>query len=186
MAFQVDGPTYTEQSQILAVFPNPSGMQSNKHLFRHSQAARPRSKLTRDLLALPVRHGGMGLMNRTDTSHSIHYFQTSEMVTSPPTEIILSQDQTKDVDPTQIAMAPSRKRSGKQTAQEMKKKQTLSYNELPPQLKHQIDLAKERGSSSWLSVLPLSEQGFHLHKGEFRDAVCLRYGCMGTRISTSP
>ena len=25
-------------------------------------------------------------------------------------------------------------------------------------------------------MLPLSEQGFHLHKGEFRDALCLRYG----------
>ena len=39
-----------------------------------------------------------------------------------------------------------------------------------------VDLAKERGASSWFSVLSLSEQGFHLHKGEFRDALCLRYG----------
>ena len=27
-----------------------------------------------------------------------------------------------------------------------------------------------------LSVLPLSDQGFHLHKGEFRDVLCIRYG----------
>lgn len=39
-----------------------------------------------------------------------------------------------------------------------------------------MDLARERGASSWLSVLPLSDQGFHLHKGEFTDALCLRYG----------
>ena len=50
------------------------------------------------------------------------------------------------------------------------------YSQLTPQLKRCIDLAKERGASSWLSVLPLSEQGFHLHKGEFRDALCLHYG----------
>ena len=39
-----------------------------------------------------------------------------------------------------------------------------------------VDLTKECGSSSWLSVLPLLEQGFHLHKREFRDALSLRYG----------
>ena len=30
-------------------------------------------------------------------------------------------------------------------------------------------------TSSWLSVLPLEEHGFYLQKGEFRDALCLRY-----------
>ena len=35
------------------------------------------------------------------------------------------------------------------------------YSQLTPQLKRCVDLAKERGASSWLSVLPLSEQGFH-------------------------
>ena len=34
----------------------------------------------------------------------------------------------------------------------------------------------EKGSSAWLSVLPLEDHDFYLHKGEFRDAVCLRYG----------
>ena len=43
-------------------------------------------------------------------------------------------------------------------------------------MKRCVDLTEERGSSSWISVLPLSEQGFHLYKGEFRDALCLRYG----------
>ena len=33
----------------------------------------------------------------------------------------------------------------------------------------------EKGASLWLSVLPLDEFGFSLHKGEFRDALCLRY-----------
>ena len=35
---------------------------------------------------------------------------------------------------------------------------------------------KEKGSSAWLCVLPFEEHGFYLHKGEFRDALCLRYG----------
>ena len=39
-----------------------------------------------------------------------------------------------------------------------------------------MDLNSEIGSSSWLTVLPLQDQGFHLHKQEFWDALHLRYG----------
>ena len=31
------------------------------------------------------------------------------------------------------------------------------------------------GVSSWLTVLPMKEHGYHLSKGDFRDALCLRY-----------
>ena len=35
---------------------------------------------------------------------------------------------------------------------------------------------QEKGASSWLTTLPISEHGFALHKGAFRDALALRYG----------
>ena len=38
------------------------------------------------------------------------------------------------------------------------------------------DRANEKGSSTWLSVLPLKCHGFHLHKGAFCDSLCLWYG----------
>ena len=38
-----------------------------------------------------------------------------------------------------------------------------------------VDLAAEKGSSAWLTVLPLQDLGFNLNKREFRDAVKLRY-----------
>ena len=44
------------------------------------------------------------------------------------------------------------------------------------ELQRARELACLRGASSWLTVLPLDEHGFSLHKGDFRDAVCLRYG----------
>jgi len=37
-------------------------------------------------------------------------------------------------------------------------------------------LSSEKGASSWLSVLPIEEHGFALHKGAFRDALSLRFG----------
>ena len=42
--------------------------------------------------------------------------------------------------------------------------------------KHHLLQAKEKGSSSWLTALPLQNQGYTLNKNEFRDSVALRYG----------
>ena len=39
-----------------------------------------------------------------------------------------------------------------------------------------FEAANERGASVWLSALPLKQHGFNLHKGAFRDAICLKYG----------
>ena len=47
---------------------------------------------------------------------------------------------------------------------------------LSDSLKHAMELAQEKGASTWLTSLPLDEFGFSLHKGAFRDALALRYG----------
>ena len=46
---------------------------------------------------------------------------------------------------------------------------------LPADLHCIVSLSNEKGTSSWLSVLPIKEHGFILHKGVFRDALCLHY-----------
>ena len=38
-----------------------------------------------------------------------------------------------------------------------------------------MDLAQEKGSSIWLTSLPIQEFGFALHKQAFQDALALRY-----------
>ena len=50
------------------------------------------------------------------------------------------------------------------------------YSRLSPSLQRAMDLNSEPGSSSWLTALPLRDQGFHLNKQEFWDALHLRYG----------
>ena len=37
-----------------------------------------------------------------------------------------------------------------------------------------MDLATQKGASSWLTVLPIRDTDFDLNKSEFRDAVKLR------------
>ena len=43
-------------------------------------------------------------------------------------------------------------------------------------LKRHVEFAKEKGSSIWLTTLPLEKNGFALHRSAFKDAVSLRYG----------
>ena len=44
-----------------------------------------------------------------------------------------------------------------------------------PSMQRNIEQLSEPGASSWLGALPLAEQGFNLTKGEFHDALSLRY-----------
>ena len=44
-----------------------------------------------------------------------------------------------------------------------------------PEQNRAVQQAKQKGTSSWLNVLPLEDHGFTLTKGEFRDALAPRY-----------
>ena len=45
----------------------------------------------------------------------------------------------------------------------------------PQKTRRALDLATEKGSSMWLTSIPLKEMGFNLNKREFRDGLSLRY-----------
>ena len=47
---------------------------------------------------------------------------------------------------------------------------------LPLQTQRAVEFTKEKGASSWLSVIPLKEMNFTVNKREFRAAIKLRYG----------
>ena len=48
--------------------------------------------------------------------------------------------------------------------------------DFPEDLKFAVELAQEKGASSWLNVLPIQDHGFSLHKSDFRDTLALRLG----------
>ena len=144
----------------------------HQHLIPALTGRPPCSREERDLLALPVRLGGLGISNPASTS--IRVFEASLRLTSPLVTAIATQDLNQQVD---IFAVMEIKTSIKQSNREFEKNlfETV-YHHLSPQLKRFIDLAREKGSSSWLSVLPFDDHGFSLHKGDFRDALSLRYG----------
>ena len=133
----------------------------------------PFSNTHRDLMAIPVRLGGLGIIDPSIWT-TAHYC-ASQVITQPLTELIYKQSHsyTPEVRASQSKIKNSarilRRQYESLIATELKAK-------LPNDLQRAVTASTERGASSWLSTLPIGEHGFALHKGAFRDALCLRYG----------
>ena len=125
------------------------------------------------MLALPARLGGLDICFLADSSQD-HYLASRE-VTKPLVDQIIVQSQSYPYE------AWAEQISAKST---IKSKRCIMLDEvatnvrasLSPPLQLAMDLSREKGASSWLTVLPLEEHGFTLHKQAFRDAIALRYG----------
>ena len=117
-----------------------------------------------------MRLGGLGLSNPCHEAAREH--ASSLQVTSPLVEHIMAQThQLPDeslIESGHLAVKRGRAEELSGTAENLKQI-------VPRKTKRALDLAQEKGSSVWLTVRPLQEQGFNLSKREFRDAVKLRY-----------
>ena len=131
------------------------------------------SDLERELLALPARLGGLGLLNPSHLSTT--EYSASMKVTHPLLDHIIKQDEKYGYEILQDQHSAKAKVHKFKREQHSNAASTLK-DVLPPSLAHAMDLSHEKGASTWLSVLPLEEYGFVLHKGAFRDALALRYG----------
>ena len=125
------------------------------------------------LFALPVRLGGLALVN--PAQHAASEFTASVKITEPLTNVILHQgtDYSYEVVEAQLAAKAdiSKQRKTHQSEAALQLRESLSTP-----LQRVMDLAQEKGASTWLTALPIEEYGFSLHKGAFLDAVALRYG----------
>ena len=59
------------------------------------------------------------------------------------------------------------------------------HQQLSSLLQLAVNLATEKGASSWLTTLPLEEYGFALHKSALQDALALHYGWLPLRTPSS-
>ena len=132
----------------------------------------PLSIIERNLLSLPARHGGIGLVNPTTCDHS---YETSRKITELPVHEVLSRSYSYSIE-TILAQSQIKCEAQKQiNDQNIQKCADLETHVQPVQLKA-VELAGERGASAWITTLPLREFGFDLHKRAYRDAPALRYG----------
>ena len=140
----------------------------------------PCSELDRNLLALPARLGGMGIICPT-TFCDLNY-KASKEITAPLVQSIKNQEVSFETDPS--APNPLVNRMKKIQAERQKDCAEQIYNQLQPPTRRLPDCACEPGASAWLSTLPMEEHGFCLSKGAFRDALSLRYGWSITNVSS--
>ena len=130
------------------------------------------SKMTRDVLALPACLGGMGLVNPVHWSKQQHV--TSATACRPLTEMIFQQG--GDVSRATEEQRDIKKRLHQHHRAKKKEDADAIISILPQSQRKNVQLAQEKGASSWLTAIPIQRLGFTLHKGAFRDAVGLRYG----------
>lgn len=133
----------------------------------------PPGELERSLLALPARMGGLGIGIPSESA--INEYQASQQVTATLCDHIISQDLAYC-----YVIVTKQLEAKAQVSHDIKERKTSEFNDiyehLSSQLQRAVDLATEKGSSSWLTTLPLEEHGFALHKRAFHDALALRYG----------
>ena len=131
------------------------------------------SDTKRELFALPPRLGGLGISHPASRAN-IHY-QASKTITAPLTSLIKTQAASIPSQINEDLIEAKKQVTRRTTAEDIKNQEEDTAKLTIPQ-QRSVTLAKEKGASTWLSVKPIEEHGFALNKGEFRDALCLRYG----------
>ena len=139
------------------------------------------SDTEQDVLALPCHLGGLGVINPVK---SVLQYKCFELITAPLVKLIIndtdfSQDTLDNM--TQAKLDVKKKRRD-----QLDDDATRTQLKLNTPLKRSVDLAKEKGASSWLMALPLEDQGLALYKSAFQDVLALRYNWLPDRMPTRP
>ena len=123
-----------------------------------------------ELLALPVRVGGLGTENPCPSATKDQ--KASIRVTAPLVKQTEAQAlDLPDDDDTRKLQQQNRRENDKHLGERLEEVKST----LPDNIKRPADLAAEKGASSWLTNIPLKDMNFTLTRREFRDAVHLRY-----------
>ena len=131
------------------------------------------SDMERRMVSLPVRLGGLGISDPVSMADG--EYQNSRKISNALVNLIVNQvDSISDLDSE--ALFKLKKDVSKQKQQQFLNEATQIREQLSEQLKRALDLAQEKGASSWLTSIPVQKAGYTLNKEQFRDAVWLRYG----------
>ena len=106
----------------------------------------------RDLLALPARLGGIALTNSTSIAEV--EFSASTKVSDPLKDAILQQCFEYQADPIHERVEAKGEVCRMKRERSMEAADSLKQS-LPVSLQHSINLAQEKGSSIWLTSLPI-------------------------------
>ena len=131
------------------------------------------TKIEHDHPCFSVRERGLGFTDPVVTSSS--EYEASVKVTNPLVRQIGEQEQqppyASEIRTLQVSIR-------KQTDDCLSERLEQVKNSLPTRTKRTVELATEKGSSYWLTVITLKEQDYNLNKKEFIQ-VTVRVGNNG-------
>ncbi len=131
------------------------------------------TQLERDILELPVRYGGLGIINPVRVAQ--REYLCSRKMTQPLVNLICQQNcSLDDLDREEIMKVKSV--IEKEKANLLNQRRLELHEQAGHRLQNNLDQAMEKGASSWLTALPLRCLNYTLNKREFQDSICLRYG----------
>jgi len=116
----------------------------------------------RELLALPVRMGGMGLINPSQTAAL--ECAASANISGPLAHQIKSQSRKP---PDESEVHTVQREMSQVKYQYLKEKLDEVKGSISGKTLRAVDLATQKGASSWLTVLPIRDMNFDLNKSEF-------------------
>ena len=128
------------------------------------------SPVERDLFSLPIRAGGLGIPKFAEKASQ--EYSTSRTITAPLVAIMTVQGNTL---PNEDTIREIKNQATKTKADRLETKSEEMQSILPENLQRAVLQAKEKGSTNWLTALPLQDHGLVLNKREFRDALNLKY-----------
>ena len=143
------------------------------HLVPSISGVDPLSTLDREWINLPIRFGGLGLCDPRKFSSS--QYKSSISVCSPLIDNLLEHSSNFSYE-DQLIQRDLKNRIMAELEQQWQNTSGEVFEKLSVDRRRLMELAQEKGASSWLSTLPLSDHGFSLNKSTFRDALCLRFG----------
>ena len=131
------------------------------------------SDAERQILALPLRHGELGLTDPRETAKM--ECEHSTQFTNKLTDKIYTQKLDLDYSDQQFTRH-TKNRIRQQKNAKCKNICDELLEEMTTESQQLTKGAMEKGASSWLSALPIKAIGYALNKQEITDAICMRYG----------
>ncbi len=136
----------------------------------------------RQLLALPARLGGLGISNPSERS-TLHY-STCETITGPLVSLIL--DQSDEIGPEVKRDQVRMKSNAQKFCRQIEERTASDLKEtLPTNLQNSLTICSEKGTSSWLSALPITEH-MDLHYTKEPSGMPSASATVGVKLTYHP
>ena len=125
----------------------------------------------RQLATLAPAQGGLGVADLR--FEAPQQFAASTLITAPHVDSIIGQSKFM-LAGENFTEELKRQHQALKTASVKSRMESIDST-LPSDLLRSVNQSRDKGASSWLTAVPLVDQGLVLNKQEFRDSLRLRY-----------